>query len=99
MSTGMAAGRQTDPRGGLEGICMPDELESDIHATAEDVAADAEVLQTIEAEKTEVDPADPRALELAVHAVELARGIAAKTLMEHDLVVEAGQDPAAEPSG
>jgi hypothetical protein len=77
---------------------MPDDLESDIQATAEDITADADVLQTIEAEKAEIDPTDPRALELAARAVELARGIATKTVVEHELVVEAAQETTAEPS-
>lgn len=78
---------------------MPDDLENDIQATAEDIAADADVLQEIEAEKAGIDPADPRALELAARAVELARGIATKTSVEHELVAEATQGPAPEPSG
>ena len=45
---------------------MPDDLESDIRATARDIAADAEALQAIEAEKATIDPADPRARELAM---------------------------------
>lgn len=77
---------------------MPDELENDIQATAEDIAADADVLQAIEAQKAEIDPSDPRALELAARAVELARGIATKTAIEHELVVEVAQGPTAEPS-
>ena len=77
---------------------MPDDLESDIQATAEDITADADVLQKIEAEKAATDPTDPRALELAAHAVELARGIATKTVIEHELVAEAAQGPTAEPS-
>ena len=75
---------------------MPDDLESDIQATAGDIAADADVLQTIEAEKAEIDPSDPRALELAAHARDLARGIATKTAIEHELVAEAAQGPTAE---
>ena len=78
---------------------MPDDLETDIQATAEDIAADADVLQEIEAEKAKVDPADPRALELASRAKELAHDIATKTVVEHELVIEAGQGPAPEPSG
>jgi hypothetical protein len=77
---------------------MPDDLESDIQATAGDIAADADVLQAIEAEKAEIDPSDPRALELAARAVELARGIATKTALEHELVAEAAQGSTAEPS-
>jgi len=78
---------------------MPDDLENDIQATAGDIAADADVLQEIEAEKAKVDPADPRALELATRAKELAHDIATKTVVEHELVIEAGQGPAPEPSG
>jgi len=78
---------------------MPDDLESDIQATAEDIAADADTLQTIEAEKAEIDPADPRALDLATQAERLARGIVSKTVAERELVVEASQGPAPEPSG
>jgi hypothetical protein len=78
---------------------MPDDLESDIQATAEDVAADTETLQAIEAEKAALDTADPRALELAARAKELARSIASKTAVEHQLVTEAGQGPEPEPSG
>ena len=78
---------------------MPDDLENDIQATAEDVAADADALQVIETEKAKIDPSDPRAQELAARAVELARGIATKTVVEHELVTEATQGPAPEPSG
>ena len=73
---------------------MPDDLQSDIHATAEDIAADAEVLRDIEAEKATIDANDPRATELAAHAVTLAREIAVKTAAEHELVAEAnGKSP------
>jgi hypothetical protein len=70
---------------------MPDDLQSDLQATAEDIAADAAVLQLVEAEKAVLDVADPRALELANRAKELARGLAAKTVAEHELVAEANQ--------
>ena len=65
---------------------MPDDLESDIQATAEDVAADATDLQAIEAEKAALDPDDPRALQLASQAEQLAHGIASKTTAERELV-------------
>ena len=77
---------------------MPDDLESDIQATAEDIAADADVLQEIETEKAKIDADDPRALELAARAKDLAHDIATKTVVEHELVLEAGQGPAPEPS-
>lgn len=78
---------------------MPDELESDIQATAEDIAADADTLQTIEAEKADIDPTDPRALDLATQAERLAREIVSKTVAERELVVEAVEGPTPEPSG
>lgn len=68
---------------------MPDDLELDIQATAEDVAADAVMLQRVEAEKASLDPEDPRTLALAKQAVALANGLATKTLLEYELVVEA----------
>ncbi len=68
---------------------MPDELQSDIQATAEDIAADSEELHGIESEKATLDAGDPRLLELSAQAEALARGIASKTAAEHELVVEA----------
>ena len=78
---------------------MPDDLENDIQATAEDIAADANDLQALEAEKANIDPADPRALDLATRAERLARDIVSKTVAERELVVEAAEGPAPEPSG
>ncbi len=78
---------------------MPDELESDIQATAEDIAADADVLQAIEAEKAKIDPADPRALDLAAKAERLARDIVTKTVAEREIVIDAAEGPAPESSG
>jgi hypothetical protein len=68
---------------------MPEELESDIQATAEDIAADAGVLQLVEAQKATLDAADPRVLELANRALELAKGLVTKTVAERELVAEA----------
>ena len=70
---------------------MPDDLESDIQATAEDIAADAAILQSIETEKATLDSADPRTLDLATRAEQLARSLASKTVAERELVDEAAQ--------
>ena len=78
---------------------MSDDLENDIQATAEDIAADADALQALEAEKAKVDPADPRAMDLAARAEHLARDIVSKTVAERELVAEAAEGPAPEPSG
>ena len=71
---------------------MPDDLQSDIQATAEDIAADSEALHGIETEKATLDADDPRLLELSDQAKALARGIASKTAAEHELVLEANGD-------
>jgi hypothetical protein len=78
---------------------MPDDLESDIQATAKDIVADADSLQAIEREKANLDPSDPRAQDLATQAERLARGIVSKTVAERELVAEASQGPAPEASG
>jgi hypothetical protein len=83
---------------------MPDDLQSDIQATAEDVAADSEVLQGIETEKATLDATDPRVLELSEQAKALARGIVTKTAAQHELVLEANggggpEETEVEPAG
>ena len=77
---------------------MPDELRSDIQATAVDIAADANALQAIEVEKAKIDPTDPRAVDLAIQAERLARDIVPKTVAERELVVEASEGQAPERS-
>ena len=72
---------------------MPDELESDIQATAEDIVADAESLQAVEAEKLTLGPSHPRSAGLAARAEGLARRILGKTVAERELVGEATQAP------
>jgi midasin (ATPase involved in ribosome maturation) len=77
---------------------MPDDLQSDIQATAEDIAADSEVLKGIETEKSTIDATDPRALELATQAEALAHEIATKATAERELVHEAnGLGPSGAP--
>jgi hypothetical protein len=83
---------------------MPDELQSDIQATAEDIAADSEVLKAIEKEKASIDARDPRAVALASQAEALAHEIAAKASAERELVHEANglgpsDAPEPEPAG
>ena len=71
---------------------MRDDLQSDIQAMADDIAADSAILRGIETEKASLDATDPRTLELATQAEKLAHGIAAKTVVERELVVEANGD-------
>ncbi len=78
---------------------MPDDLQSDIQATADAIAADSDALRGIETEKATLDTDDPRLLELSEQAKALARGIASKTAAEHELVLEAnGSGPGSSPA-
>ena len=72
---------------------MPDDLESDIQATAEDIAADAETLQAIEAEKVSLGPSHAQAPRLASRAEGLARSILRKTIAQRELVAEVTPAP------
>lgn len=66
-----------------------DALADDLHATAEDVAADAAKLQAIEEEKQGLDPSDPRVLTLSKEGVRIASDLGSKTEAEHELATEA----------
>jgi hypothetical protein len=65
------------------------ELEADLRATAEDIAADAGELKTIETRKATMPAGDPRLLDLAKKADELGDKIAAKTSGELALAKDA----------
>jgi hypothetical protein len=68
------------------------ELESDIKATADDMATDAERIRRIEAEKASLDPSDDRIVELAHESESLAAELAVKAKAETALVTEAHDD-------
>lgn len=71
------------------------DLENDLHAISEDIAADAADLAEIEQEKARLEPENPRMLTLAKEAERLARRIVPKTVSEVDLATEAaGGNPA-----
>lgn len=61
------------------------ELEGDLKATAEDIAADAAQIKALEEEKTELDPEDPRVQELSAKSERLARQLVAKTVAEREI--------------
>jgi hypothetical protein len=61
------------------------ELESDMRATVESIAADASRLTGIEEEKADLDADDPRLVELSVESDKLARRIVPKTAAEREL--------------
>ena len=70
------------------------ELDNDLRATAEDIAADAARLAEIEDEKTRLETDDPRMLQLSAESEQLARRLVPKTVAERELA-----DLAAEPNG
>ena len=67
---------------------MPD-LEDDLRATADDIAADAARLTEIEEEKTRLDADDPRMVALSAESHRLTTKLVAKTEVELDLAIEA----------
>jgi hypothetical protein len=70
------------------------ELDDDLRATAEDIAADAAKLNRIETEKSGLEADDPRMVELSAESEQLARRIVPKAAAERKLA-----DLAAEPDG
>ena len=71
------------------------DLDGDLRATAEDIAADAARLQAIEEEKARLDPSDPRVAELSAEGEKLAHRLVPKTAAERELAEAA---KASEPS-
>ena len=66
---------------------MPD-LQGDLRATAEDIAADAAELKAVEEEKASLDAEDPRVQELSAKGERLARQLVPKTVAERELTEE-----------
>ncbi len=67
-----------------------EQLDSDLRATAESIAADAERLQAIEQEKGTLDPGEPRVDVLSAEAERIAKGLVPKTAAQSELAREAG---------
>ena len=65
------------------------ELEDDLRATSENVAADAERLQAIEEEKSKLAVDYKRLVELSAEAERLAKRLVPKTQAEREIVEEA----------
>jgi len=61
------------------------EMEDDLRAISEDIAADAEQLTSIEQLKAAGDPSDPATAALAEKAVDVSDRISAKTRAEQEL--------------
>lgn len=61
------------------------ELEGDLRATAEDIAADAARLKDIEDEKSRLSPTDPRLQALSEESEAIARRLVPKTVAEREI--------------
>ena len=67
------------------------DLDGELRATADDIAADAARLQEIEEEKTQLDSADPRVDELSEEGERLAKRLVPKTSAQREIAEEAGR--------
>ena len=67
---------------------MPD-LEDDLRATADEIAADAARLAEIEEEKLGLDANDPRMVALSAESQRIAASLIPKTAAELELAIEA----------
>jgi hypothetical protein len=65
------------------------DMENDLRATAEDIAADAARLAEIEEEKAGLETDDPRLVALSAEGEEIARRLVPKTAAESELAGEA----------
>lgn len=67
------------------------EVEQDLRATSEDIAADALDLKAIEERKAKLAPGDRRLVKLSEAAEDLAKQVAAKASAETALAKEAAR--------
>ena len=68
------------------------DLEGDLRATAEDIAADAAQIKAIEEKKASLDSDDPEVQELSAKSEQLARQLVPKTVAEREITDAIG-DP------
>ena len=68
------------------------DVDDDLQATTETIAADAERLTAVEREKSTLEADDPRMTDLSAEAERLAQRIVPLTAAESDLVAEARPD-------
>jgi hypothetical protein len=69
--------------------------EQALRATADDLIADAEQLQAVEARKASMQPDDPRQDALAEHAEAIVREMVPKAAAQREIVTDAGDSAGA----
>jgi hypothetical protein len=67
------------------------DLDGDLHATAEDIEADAARLKEIEAQKAGLDAGDPLVAKLSREGEALAKRLVPKTIAERELTDAAAE--------
>jgi hypothetical protein len=67
--------------------------QQDLHATAESIRRDAELVKTLEEQKADLDPADPRVVGISERVERIANGIQDKATAERELAEEIQADP------
>jgi hypothetical protein len=70
---------------------VPD-ARSKLHATIDDITADVARLKSVQARKRDLNPGDPRGTALAQEAVDIARELVPKTVVERELVDDMAGD-------
>ena len=60
----------------------------DLQATAESIRRDAELVKTLEEQKTDLDPADPRVVHISKQVERLASALQDKAAAERELAEE-----------
>ena len=66
--------------------------QQDLHATAESIRRDAELVKTLEEQKADLDPADPRVVGISERVERIANGIQDKATAERELAEEIQAD-------
>ena len=66
--------------------------QQDLHATAESIRRDAELVKTLEEQKADLDPADPRVVGISERVERIADGLQDKATAERELAEEIQAD-------
>jgi hypothetical protein len=90
MSIAMGTGspRDLSPTPQERTSTMKIDPQQDLRATELSIQKDAERVKTLEEEKSELDPADPRVEQISERVVDLTAGLQAKAAAEHEISKE-----------
>jgi len=66
--------------------------QQDLHATVESIRRDAELVKTLEEQKADLDPADPRVVDISERVERIADRLQDKATAERELAEEIQAD-------